>query len=161
MILSDNDIKKRLLVVKGIEDLPDLSVPRKEIVIVSDSFKVEQIQPASIDLRCYNNNGITLVPNQLLSIGTLEQVILPNDVCGLIKLKSSASRDWIDLFNGGWVDPGFNGVLTLNFKYNGNTVIKIDPYKSLVQLVLIQTKSASTGYKGKYQFAKQAETSKP
>jgi len=132
----------------------------------------EQIQPASVDLRIsheilllkgdeiefgkepeYENireEEIQIPPKTHVLVRTIERVELPNDVGGIVKLRSSLSRIGVMLNNAGWVDPGFKGTLTLSM-FNANDVpVKIRAGTRFFQLLLLKLDRESEGYSGKY-----------
>lgn len=60
--------------------------------------------------------GIALYPGQFFLAHTIEKCNLPDDVAALFRIKSSMGRIGLEHMDAGWVDPGFNGALTLEFK---------------------------------------------
>jgi len=166
MILSD----------KSIENLID----RGDLVVkpVTES----QIQPASIDLRLgksflkINENlmevmtmkdeikyqeltaeEIILPPNSFLLATTMEYIKLPNYLTAFVEGRSSIGRMGLFIQNAGWVDPGFEGQITLEL-YNANSLpIKLISGRRVCQLVFSRMdQKAKNTYHGKYQFQKNA-----
>ncbi len=140
--------------------------------LVIEHLNPEQIQPASVDLRIsheilllkgdeiefgkepeYENireEEIQIPPKTHVLVRTIERVELPNDVGGIVKLRSSLSRIGVMLNNAGWVDPGFKGTLTLSM-FNANDVpVKIRAGTRFFQLLLLKLDRESEGYSGKY-----------
>jgi len=132
-----------------------------------------QIQPASVDLRIANevmkvegqnciefgkevkyrktiSDKITLEPKTHILVRTIEYTGLPNNVAGIIKLRSSLSRIGVMLNNAGWIDPGFKGTITLSMFNSNNIPVKIKTGERFVQLILIRLDKESSGYSGKY-----------
>lgn len=131
-----------------------------------------QIQPASIDLRISDEvliakgkeidfgkepeyekikgDHVVLPPKTHVLVRTKERVELPNDVGGITKLRSSASRIGVILNNAGWVDPGFKGTLTLSVFNSNDFPVRIKQGTRFFQLVLVRLDGESEGYSGKY-----------
>jgi dCTP deaminase len=131
-----------------------------------------QIQPASVDLRISDGmlvlrgkeidfgkepeyekikqNEIVLPPKTHVLVSTKERVELPNDVGGITKLRSSASRIGVILNNAGWVDPGFKGTLTLSVFNPNDSPVRIKPGSRFFQLVLLGLDREGEGYSGRY-----------
>lgn len=140
--------------------------------LVIEPMDPEQIQPASIDLRIsgeiliakgeeidfgkepeYENikgSEIVLPPKTHVLVRTIEHVELPNDVGGIVKLRSSLSRIGVIFNNAGWVDPGFKGTLTLSVFNPKGVPIRIKAGTRFSQLILMRLDSESEGYSGKY-----------
>lgn len=161
MPLSDRTIKE--LIKKG-----DLIIK---------PFRRQNVQSASIDLRLgpgflvpdYHNigtlsldeevkyrgiggNEITIPPHHFVLGTTLEFVGLPNYLSGSVEGRSSIGRRGLFAQNAGWIDPGFEGNITLEL-YNANeSPIIISAGRRICQLVLELTdKPVERPYKGKYQ----------
>jgi dCTP deaminase len=170
MILSDVTIKelikKRKLIIEPLID--------------------GQIQPASIDLRLGNNflkidenlieamtltdevkylsierDEIIIPPNSFLLATTMEYISLPTNLTAFVEGRSSIGRMGLFIQNAGWVDPGFEGQITLEL-YNANRLpIKLNSGRRICQLVLAKMdRSAANPYNGKYQFQRKAIGSK-
>ncbi len=90
-------------------------------------------------------------PGEFVLVSMREHVYVPNDVSCMFLLKSSAARaGWGHSF-AGWIDPGWDGILTMELKnYNQNTPLPIWPGMPIGQLIYMQTSVAGT-YKGRYQ----------
>lgn len=161
MILSDGEIREYL-------DLKKLVVePIDEI----------QIQPASIDIRLGNtfcivdnsSNSIIhlddevnykiikqdsyiLLPGQFVLATTVEYVSLPNDLTAFVEGRSSLGRLGLFIQNAGWVDPGFEGEITLELFNASRFAIELRAGYRIGQLVFAKTeKDAINPYSGKYQ----------
>lgn len=166
MILSDKTIKQML----------------KTGELVVDPITQEQIQPASIDLRLgthflkvdenlveamtldtemryieIESESIIIPPNSFLLATTKEYIKLPNDLTAFVEGRSSIGRMGLFIQNAGWVDPGFEGNITLEL-YNANRLpIKLSADRRLCQLVLAKMDGpAENPYEGKYQGQKKA-----
>lgn len=58
----------------------------------------------------------TIRPGQFFLAHTIEKCNFPDDVAALFRIKSSMGRSGLEHMDAGWIDPGFNGALTLEFK---------------------------------------------
>ena len=160
MILSDGTIQKML--ASG------------ELKI--DPLEDYQIQPASIDLRLgttflkiaendqthldlitfpqyetLEKDSIVLPPHSFVLATTVEYIALPENLTAFVEGRSSIGRMGLFIQNAGWVDPGFEGEITLEL-YNANNIpIRLNSGRRICQLVLAQMDApAKTPYSGKY-----------
>lgn len=161
MILSDGDIRQRL--AQG-----DLQI---------DPLDDEQVQPASVDLRLSDHflkvdenrqeairlegevvyedlhqERIVIPPHSFLLATSLERIRLPDDLTAFVEGRSSIGRIGLFIQNAGWVDPGFDGTLTLEL-YNANRLpIRLQAGRRICQLVFARmAQAAEQPYRGKYQ----------
>lgn len=161
MILSDGGLRK--LIDAG------------ELVI--DPLTPESIQPASIDCRLGDHflvvepqetrlltmseeiqykevvaNKITIAPHTFLLATTMEYIKLPGNLVSFVEGRSSIGRMGLFIQNAGWVDPGFEGKITLEL-YNANSFpIELEAGRRICQLVFGYMDSpALNPYQGKYQ----------
>lgn len=161
MILSDRDIRERI----AAGDL------------VVDPLAEGQVQPASIDLRLGNHylkvdensmESLSLVappryveivseemvipPHSFLLATTTEYLRIPDDLTAFVEGRSSIGRMGLFIQNAGWVDPGFEGTITLEL-YNANRLpIKLRSGRRICQLVLARmSQPCEVPYRGKYQ----------
>lgn len=135
-----------------------------------------QIEPASIDLRLGDTfltpkatNGICsmseapeydavtadtfVIPTRGFVLATtLEVIKLPNNLTAFVEGRSSVGRLGLFIQNAGWVDPGFEGAITLEL-YNANAApMRIEAGRRICQLVIAQADQAvENPYRGKYQ----------
>ncbi len=137
----------------------------------------EQIQPASVDMRLGQHylkvnehktglisldeainyeeieaEEIVIPPHSFLLATTQEYIKLPNHVTAFVEGRSSIGRIGLFIQNAGWVDPGFEGQITLEL-YNANRLpIKLNAGRRICQLVFaLMDQEAQTPYEGKYQ----------
>jgi dCTP deaminase len=57
--------------------------------------------------------GYQIVPSEFVLASIAETLKLPNDMSAEFRLKSSAARNGLEQLNACWIDPGFNGKITL------------------------------------------------
>lgn len=62
------------------------------------------------------DHGYVVKPGQFLLAHTVEVFSMPDDISAEFKLRSSVARVGLEHMNAGWVDSGFSGDLTLEFK---------------------------------------------
>jgi dCTP deaminase len=142
-----------------------------------DPLEAVQIQPASIDLTLgthflkvdehsasvitldtaivyeeLERDEIVIPPHSFLLAVTREFIRLPNDVTAFVEGRSSIGRIGLFIQNAGWVDPGFEGTITLEL-YNANRLpILLQSGRRICQLVFSRMDQATkTPYRGKYQ----------
>ncbi len=169
MILSDHKIAELL-------ESGELSI---------DPMLASQIEPASVDLRLGSTflvpktpsgicsmteppeyeefNGDTfVVPAHGFVLGTTVEVIrLPHYLTAFVEGRSSIGRMGLFIQNAGWVDPGFEGHITLEL-YNANSApMKVEANRRICQLVLAEAdQSVKNPYNGKYQGQRHATGSR-
>lgn len=161
MILSDGAIRNRVaagtLAISPLED--------------------EQIQPASVDIRLGNtfsvvedsSSGIItmekeiryktiqaetylLLPGQFVLATTMEYIALPDDLTAFVEGRSSLGRMGLFIQNAGWVDPGFEGEITLELFNANRCAIELRAGRRIGQLVFSEMDGpAHNPYRGKYQ----------
>lgn len=161
MILSDGEIREYIetgrLVVEPIDDV--------------------QIQPASIDIRLGNTFSVVdnatnsilrlddevryktitqdkyiLLPGQFVLATTVEYVALPNNLTAFVEGRSSLGRLGLFIQNAGWVDPGFEGEITLELYNASRFAIELKSGWRVGQLVFARMEmDAQNPYAGKYQ----------
>lgn len=145
MILSDRDIRK--------------AQANHGIV---EPWRDEHVQPASIDLRLgdqfiiweddgtgtlhkvrvVTTDGINLEPNQFMLATTFETVTIPVDLSGKVEGRSSWGRLGLLIHaTAGFIDPGFNGTVTLELKNIGHTPLWLPVGERICQIVLTQLTS--------------------
>jgi len=154
--------------------------------LMIDPLTEEQFQPASVDLRLgthflknneylnhimtledelsyeeFESKEIIIPPQSFLLATTMETVRLPVDITAFVEGRSSIGRMGLFIQNAGWVDPGFEGQITLEL-FNANRLpIKLIAGRRVCQLVFAQMDQKSArGYHGKYQGQKNAVGSK-
>ncbi|MEM7645956.1 MAG: dCTP deaminase [Pseudomonadota bacterium] len=145
--------------------------------LVFDPITPESIQPASIDCRLGDHylvvephetptitmsqeikykevvtDKITIPPHSFLLATTMEYIKLPDDMVAFVEGRSSIGRMGLFIQNAGWVDPGFEGKITLEL-YNANSLpIELESGRRICQLVFGKMDAAALRpYRGKYQ----------
>ncbi len=149
----------------------------EEQSLIIEPLDKQQIQPASVDIRLGDTFSVVedssigiinledeikyksiksdtyiLLPNQFVLATTMEYFKLPNDLTAFVEGRSSLGRMGLFIQNAGWVDPGFEGEITLEL-YNANRcAIELKSGRRVGQLVFAKMDNAALNpYKGKYQ----------
>lgn len=146
----------------------------------------EQIQPASVDFRLGNtfcivedsSNGIIrlkdeieykkiitdkylLLPGQFVLATTVEYFKLSDNLTAFVEGRSSLGRLGLFIQNAGWVDPGFEGEITLELFNANRYAIELQAGHRIGQIVFAKMdERALRPYTGKYQKQKGATGSK-
>jgi dCTP deaminase len=132
MLLSDQDLHK--------------AIQTEELGI--SPFMLRMIQPASIDLelgevgrgpdeQTWNGWGIwDIKPGEFVLACTRQVVTFPNHLAGRVEGKSTWGRRGLMIHAAGFVDPGFTGQLTLEFKNLGEVPIRVTERDFICQLAV-------------------------
>ena len=172
MVLSDIDIKKNI----------------KNGSITIDPFDIKCIQPASYDMHLaskfiifenhtkeyidvkskddigtmidISNNGFFIIHPREFALGaTIEYVKIPQFLVARIEGKSSLGRIGLVIHaTAGYVDPGFEGTLTLEITNLSNLPIKIYPHMKIAQLAFHMMTTNSFKSYGEYGNKYQGQT---
>lgn len=191
MILSDKRIKELLesgeLVVESLENGAIQPLQNKDASKnIEKLIKQNQIQPASVDLRLSNHfakideNSMPFIsmdddidyvwteseefiipPRSFVLATTKEYMKLPNNLTAFVEGRSSIGRMGLFIQNAGWVDPGFEGEITLELFNAAPVAIKLIAGRRICQLVFAEMdQEAEVPYDGKYQGQKGATGSR-
>ena len=161
MILSDATLKSMIASGElGISPLCANSIQPASVDcrLGGDYLVIEDRQMQVIDLdreivyRQITSDEITIPPHSFLLATTMEYVRLPNNLTAFVEGRSSIGRIGLFIQNAGWVDPGFEGQITLEL-YNANSLpIRLQSGRRICQLVFCSMdQAASEPYRGKYQ----------
>jgi dCTP deaminase len=124
-----------------------LSIKVRRLVI--QPFSREKLTPAGYDFS--SATAFTLPPKQQRTIATTEHLELPNDILGIIHLKSSLCREAL-IGSFAIIDPGFRGNLTLSLFNSGESHIQINKNEPIIHVIFQKTGNPSSNpYQGKYQ----------
>ena len=158
MILSDRDLRERLsrgdLVVEPLEN-PDLQIQPASIDLRLDktfvAFRASRlpcIDPRNIPsdaterLEVADGESFVLHPGDFVLGSTIERVRIPPDLVARVEGRSSLGRLAIVVHaTAGFIDPGFEGQITLELSNLGRTAVKLYPGMRISQIVLHQMTS--------------------
>lgn len=170
MILSDGEIKE--LLEKGELSISPLSEnqiqPASVDITLGNTFSVIKDNPEGVLHPNRNNEYIkcvtdkyVLLPGQFVLATTREYISLPNNLTAFVEGRSSWGRLGLFVQNAGWVDPGFEGEITLELFNANRCAIELSEGLRIGQLVFARMeKAAMNPYGGKYQGQKTATGSK-
>ena len=170
MILSDGEIRN-LLDSKKLEIYPlcaDSIQPASVDIRLGNTFCVAEVVPSGIitfgqevDYRTITTERYVLLPGQFVLATTQEYIKLPNDLTAFVEGRSSIGRLGLFVQNAGWVDPGFEGEITLEMYNASQFAIELVAGSRVGQLVFAKTgKEAVLPYAGKYQGQRGATASR-
>jgi dCTP deaminase len=160
MILSDRDIRARLqqgdLKISELVD-PELQIqPASVDLRLSDEFLVyKPAQIACLDprdpvtlsaaterVRIAQNEAFILHPGEFALGSTIERVSIPTDLVARVDGRSSVGRLAIVVHaTAGFIDPGFEGQITLELSNLGRIPVRLYPGMRIAQISLQQLSS--------------------
>lgn len=167
MVLSDRTIREQLaagrLVIEPFDEA--LLQPSSVDVRVADRFRVfHNSRRPFIDVREPTDDLTEVVevgagdrfilhPGEFVLGSTLERVALPDDLVARLEGKSSLGRLGLLIHStAGYVDPGFDGTITLELSNVARLPISIHPGMAIGQISFLQmTTPVDRPYRGKYQ----------
>lgn len=110
----------------------DVRLGERLLVEVPDSY---ELQPQSM-AGCSQETPYWLQPHEFVLAETLEEFKLPDCIAGQLALKSSRAREGLEHLLAGYVDPGYQGRLTLELQ-NARSMhpVPIWPGMKIAQIV--------------------------
>ena len=169
MILSDATLREMLksgeLVVEPLEEYSiqpasiDLRLGSHFLKVDENSFDIIRLDEPIRYLEM-DQDQIVIPPFSFLLATTMEYVKLPNDLTAFVEGRSSIGRIGLFVQNAGWVDPGFEGELTLELFNSNRQPIRLQAGRRICQLVFAKMdQPALNPYQGKYQGQRKAHGS--
>ena len=161
MILSDKTILRMLdeksLVIEPLEK--NQIQPASVDIRLGDTFSVVEdssssiiIMDRKIQYKTIRTDTYLLLPGQFVLATTMEYISLPDNLTAFVEGRSSLGRMGLFIQNAGWVDPGFQGEITLELFNANRCAIELTSGRRVGQLVFAQMDaSAIQPYNGKYQ----------
>ena len=162
MILSDHTIREELaagrIVIEPLDETCvqpssiDLHVDRQFRVFRNNRYPFIDVMNEQPDLtelvEVPNGEPFILHPGEFVLGSTLERVALPDDVVARLEGKSSLGRLGLLIHStAGYVDPGWDGYLTLELSNVANLPITLYPGMKIGQISFFQlTSPAETPY---------------
>ena len=160
MILSDRDLRARLalgdLVIRPLSD-PDLQIQPASVDLRLDQrfvvYKLPHVScidmrdPAALEattevIEVTPDEGFVLHPGEFALGATLEWIRIPPDLVARVDGRSSIGRLAVVVHaTAGFVDPGFEGHITLELSNLGRCAVKLYPGMRISQLVVEQMSS--------------------
>jgi dCTP deaminase len=169
MILSDRSIREEIaagrIVIEPFDDSCvqpssiDLHVDRSFRVFRNSLYPYIDVKRQMRDLtelvEVTGEEAFILHPGEFVLGSTLERVAIPNDIVARLEGKSSLGRLGLLIHStAGYVDPGWDGYLTLELSNVANLPITIYPGMKIGQISFFRLTSAAEvpyGATGKYQ----------
>jgi len=170
MILSDRTIID--LIKSGklkIEPLQEQQIqPASVDICLGNSFSIIDDTPDGIisldnenHYRIIETDKYLLMPGQFVLATTKEYFTLPDNITAFVEGRSSLGRLGLFIQNAGWVDPGFEGEITLELFNANRFAIELQAGRRIGQLVFAELDQTPINpYKGKYQGQRGATGSK-
>ena len=160
MILSDKTIKRMLALGElGISPIEDIQIqPASVDVRLGDTFssvkKTETVITFGlpVEYETVKKEAFLLMPRQFVLATTMEYFKLPDNLTAFVEGRSSVGRMGLFIQNAGWVDPGFEGEITLELFNASDKPILLETGERVGQLVFAELdQHAEKPYNGKYQ----------
>ena len=158
MLLSDRDIKTQIDAGRIALDPLDLGLMQPSSIDVRldrffrlfDNHKYPYIDPREQQddltrlVEVKSDEAFILHPGEFVLGSTFEYVTLPDDIAARLEGKSSLGRlGLLTHSTAGFVDPGFQGHVTLELSNVASLPIKLGPGMKIGQLCFFQLSSAS------------------
>jgi dCTP deaminase len=153
MILSDRSIREEVaakrIIIEPFDDScvqpssVDLHIDRYFRVFRNHSQRVIDVKEDQEELteliEVYEDDALILHPGEFVLGATLERIALPHDLVGRLEGKSSLGRLGLLIHTtAGFVDPGFNGYLTLELSNVANLPITLYPGMKIGQISFLK-----------------------
>ena len=163
MILSDKTIKEKISSKEiVVNPLTDNSIqPASVDVRLSNYFLAPQFRTAIVEMNepisysgysVNDKDGYVLSPHDFVLASTAEYIKIPDNITGWIEGRSSIGRMGLFIQNAGWIDPGFEGTITLELFNASNFPIRLIPGRRIGQIIFAELdKPCENPYNGKYQ----------
>lgn len=108
-----------------------------------DAFFNESSKRIDLDFM----ESITIAPRQFMLGHSMEYIKLPNNICGNLEGRSSFARLGLEIhMTAGFIDPGFEGVITFEIYNAGPTTIRLYPGMRIGQIRLEQNNEPKNKY---------------
>lgn len=91
-----------------------------------------------------------LLPGQFALATTRERFFIPPTLAAYVQGRSSIGRAGLTVQNAGYVDPGFNGAITLELKNETRNAIYLRPGYPVAQMIFEECTEVDKPYHGKY-----------
>lgn len=150
-MLSDRDMEgRRGLDIRGGSMEPasvDLHLA-DEFAVIDEYDAVDVVDESTYpDTTIVTDDKFEIEPYQFVLAETDEYIELPIDVSGILHGRSSLGRLGLFVENAGFVDPSFEGTLTLELFNAAPYPITLHSGMRIIQMVLFETKNVpSVGY---------------
>lgn len=106
------------------------------------------------------DDGYVLYPGEFILATTQQYVRIPQNCAAFVQGRSSIGRIGLSIQNAGFIDPGFEGEITLELLNESNNAIRLQTGYPVGQLVFFSCVGVTAGYQGKYQHQRGATGSR-
>jgi dCTP deaminase len=161
MILSDITISKLIKDKQLATNVSDVNIqPASLDITIGNSFSFPDPETSNgiikigekIKYKEIIRDTYILLPNQFVLATTEQYFKLPNNLTAFVEGRSSIGRLGLFIQNAGWVDPGFEGQITLELYNASQLAIELKYGIRVGQLVFSPTDvPVKRPYIGKYQ----------
>ncbi len=166
MILADVDLRARIdagdIVVDPLDDYDTQIQPASIDLRLANKFRAyrlphvpcidardpKSLEPYTEMIEIAPNEGFVLQPGEFVLGATLERVKVPADLVARVEGRSSIGRLAVVVHaTAGFIDPGFEGQITLELSNLGRCAVKLHPGMRISQIVFHQlTRAAERPY---------------
>ncbi len=161
MILSDADLKACIQSGElGVEPFEPQNLQPASLdcrldcdfeSICSDTLDCIRMDEALVYKQHHGVDSIKVPPRSFLLGSTREYIRLPDNMTAFVEGRSSIGRMGLFIQNAGWVDPGFEGSITLELYNATHLPIVLKPGRRICQMVFCKMQTSTTQpYRGKY-----------
>jgi len=161
MILSDKSLAQLIdsndLIIRGVDGPIELQPASIDFHLGNKFLFIrDSVTQISLDEEIFYDevdaDVIVIPPSSFVLATTEERISLPNNVVAFVEGRSSIGRLGLFIENAGWIDPGFDGKITLEL-YNASSVpIRLERGRRICQLIFCKMdQPCEFPYKGKYQ----------
>lgn len=160
MILSDRTIKSLLKSgALGISPMDETQIESASVDLrLGNTFLTPKVRSGICSMSeapeydAVTANEFVVPAHGFVLATTMEVVRLPSNLTAFVEGRSSVGRLGLFIQNAGWVDPGFEGAITLEL-FNANSApMRLQAGRRICQLVVAQAdQEVEHPYHGKYQ----------
>ena len=159
MILGDKKLRKLVKEGKITSNRPIIVNPASVNVRLGNTYLTHKFAPNGIHLGdkvAYDVHVIgddeefCLLPGQFALATTLEVFRIPATLAAYVQGRSSIGRAGLSVQNAGYVDPGFEGQITLELRNETQNAIYLRAGYPVAQMIFEETTPVEMPYKGKY-----------
>lgn len=113
-------------------------------------FKGVEIEPVWHEVRLFDSERFSFKPGFFYLCSTTEYIRVPDTHCAFVQMRSSLARKGLGHKMAGFIDPGFEGQVTLELETH--LPVYATQNDRIVQIIYERlTEKTDRAYKGKYQ----------
>jgi len=118
-----------------------------QTVMLGDEVKYDRFKVGPNEIDPF----FVIRPGEFVLGTTMERLNLPDRISAFVQGRSSIGRIGLTIQNAGFVDPGFDGHITLELINDAPFPIYLTPGYPVGQVVFMDTSEVQRPYNGKYQ----------